>query len=180
MAQAHANVSELRKLAVDAGIAATELEQRLQKALTKASIAGLATWREAMPIFTGEGVNSILAKGVTKTPGPGGFVYTDLLFATTPQVIVADEGRKPGATPPPLGPIKRWIELKVGRGGFDIDWTGKVGDAAVTTAAIKVAQAIGQRGLPAGRHAAKASRAAKTVLEIELKDAAEDFRRRLS
>ncbi len=180
MPQAHANVTELLKLAADAGIAATVLEKTLKKAVTKASIAGMAVWRGAMPIFTGEGVNSILTKGVKTVNTGGGFVYTDVIFATATQVIIADEGRGRGLTPPPLGPIKRWVELKVSRGAIDISWTGKTGDAAVTTAAVKIQQAIGARGLPAGRQTAKAKRAAQTALELEVQAAVEQFRRKLS
>ncbi len=180
MPRANMNVTELLKLGADLGIAAIELEKTLKKAVTKASIAGLATWRGAMPIFTGEGVNSILSKGVSKTPTAAGFVYTDVLFATTTQVIIADEGRAAGLTPPPLGPIKRWIELKVSRGAFDISWTGKTGEAAVTTAAVKVQQAIGKRGLPAGRQTVKAKRAAQAALALEIGQAVETLRRRLS
>lgn len=60
---------------------------------------------------------------------------TGRLWSPLPHVAVIEEGRRPGSTPPPVEPIRRWLE----RRGMD----GRL--------AFVVARAIGRRGQPPQR-----------------------------
>jgi len=176
---ARVDISELTRFAKDANVAALELEGSLKAALATSTTVGLAAAREGMPVFTGEGVNSILSKGVSVRQKPDGFIYRDSFFSTTPQVVVLDTGRRAGQTAPPPAAIRRWVELKVRRGAFDVSWTGETGSDAIDFATQKLVASIKRRGIPGRGFFLAAAGAAEATLRKELELLADKFRNRV-
>ncbi len=173
------DVSDLRELAQAARVSADELLADLRIAVSVASASALAGARLGMPVFTGEGANSIQQRGVAVQTLPGGIRVTDSVFSPTAQVAVMEEGRKPGAAFPPFGPIRRWVELKSRRGDLDLAWTGRKGDAAVDVAAVHIGLSISRKGIAPRGFMSKAALAAGPVLLAEVESVADKLRRRI-
>lgn len=178
--QSRFDVSELHQLARDAGLAAAEHVQLLKAALARASGAGMAEAREKAPAFTGELAGSIVVRGVQIEERGSSIRLDDLISTTVDHSIVQEEGRRPGARWPPIGPIARWVQLMVRRGKLDVSWTEREDEKqAIYVAALFIAATISRRGLPGRRFMAAGAAVAETVLVAECELVAEQLRRRI-
>lgn len=65
-----------------------------------------------------------------------------ILRNDAPHAAVIEFGRRPGATPPPVDVIAKWVRRKLGI-------KGKGSRARIRQVAFLIARAIGRRGLPA-------------------------------
>ena len=170
---------EMFDLAKDAGVTAEELQTGLVEDVTDASIVANAAAKAKAPVFTGELAGGIGIRGVRITSSSRGVKISDVVFATSPHALVQEEGRAPGATTPPLGPIFRWVQLRQRRNNIDLSWTGEEGDDAALVAAIKLQHVIGKRGLAPRRFMEAGADAGQAELERRLLDRADTIRRRM-
>lgn len=69
------------------------------------------------------------------------------LHNDAPHAATIEYGRRPGAPPPPIGPILGWVRRK--GIGLPVKGGAKARYAAQRAAAFLIARAIGRRGLPA-------------------------------
>ena len=160
-----------------AGVNADQLKHEL---LSAVAVAGAVTQAEARlhaPVFTGEVVNGIGLSPPALQRGPAGISAVSTVFTTAPHSIVMEDGRSPGATHPPIGPIRRWVELKSRRGQLSLEWTGETGDKAVNVAAFVIASSIRRRGIEPRNFMEKAGELGEKVLFQEAQAAAERWSR---
>ena len=139
-----------------------------REALAKATRKTMIQARIGAPLFTGELSGGIFARGQREKTLPGGIELTDVVFATSPQALVMEEGRTAGATLPPLPQIRRWVQLKVRRRQLDVSWTGEKGEAAIDSATWLIAASIKAKGIEPRKFMERAALQGQRVLEREL------------
>lgn len=172
------DVSQLRALADDAGVAASELDQALVEGVAVAAGAGMREGRiaAAEKLYTGELANGIFTEGPSIRPSPDGIEIRDAIFSPIPHAAIVDTGRRAGARWPPPGPIERWVQLRAQRGQLDLSWTGKTGREAVKSAAFRIRAAISRRGLPPRGVFERAKETAERELQDLVEALADSFR----
>lgn len=179
------DVSELRRLALDAGLRASELDEQFAGVVASASGTTMREARQAAPVYLGEYANSITSTGVQIHEFAGSILIRDRVFTPVPHAIVLEEGRRIGARRPPLGPLRRWVQLQVRRGKLTLEWTGKTGprggvrSAAIDAATYFIARAIVARGLPAHKIFDRAGEKGERELDADVERIVADWTRRL-
>ena len=110
---------------------------RVQRALlqTAANIVSREA-QELAPRDTGRGIRSIRPVVTSQRAEIHAFDY----------MVVIDQGRRPGATQPPVSAIEPWLLRQQGRGRLR------------GASAYVIARAIGRRGIPARHYFAQAAR----------------------
>lgn len=164
---------------------------------TSAYAQGIA--RGAAPIFRGILVNSIQVDPLIVADEGAGLRIMGGISTSQPYAIVQDEGRRPHRPMPPLGPIIRWVELKVGRGDMQLsdgaqDMTSQFrADAApnrrrrkrrstasrIRGLAFVIARSIGRKGIKGKQFFLKAGEAAKPHFEARVNATVERWIHRL-
>ena len=94
---------------------------------------------------------------------------------------VVEEGRRAGATPPPISAIERWLEEKnkiiklrktyINKNGQKVSQFVERTDANIKSAAIAISKSIGKRGIPAVPFMSRAMQKAFDALPTELAEA---------
>jgi hypothetical protein len=198
--QIKVDASELKAYGELLKRAGPQMRRDLEADVAATSAFAQRVAREAAPIFRGTLVNTIQVEPVLSVESNNGISITGGIATATPYAIVQDEGRRPNRPMPPLGPITRWVELKVGRGdlqlsGETVDTTSQFrSDAApnrrrrgkrrttasrIRSLAFVIARSIGKRGIKGKQFMAKAGDAATPHLEARVNATVERWTKEL-
>lgn len=180
MLNVRADVSELVRAAE--AFRADVLAEELLRRVARVEGLAMAQARSAAPVFTGELANQILARPPqVEVTGGGSVRVSGTIELASAHGYVLEEGRRPGARRPPFGPIRRWVELLVRRGKLDVSRVegARSTEEAIDVVAGAMVETIHRRGIAPRRFMEAAARYAEPILQAEVDQAAEEFRRRM-
>lgn len=110
------DASQLSALGDVLKLAPAELQGDLARDVAETAAYAQGIAREGAPVFRGNLANGIHVEPVVVSTSENGISVRGGVIATPAYAVVMEEGRRPGQPMPPLGPIERWVELKVKRG----------------------------------------------------------------
>lgn len=193
------DTSQLRDAGEVMKVAGAELRRDLETDVlaTAAYAQGIA--REASPIFRGSLVNSIQVDDLVRIDGSDVAVLRSGISSSLPHTSVQEDGRRPNRPFPPIGAIRRWVELKVRRGqmslrplddGTTANMRADAGprrrrrgkrqtDASrIKGLAFVIARSIARKGIKGKRFMFRAGVAAQPYLEARVNATIEKWARR--
>lgn len=138
------DASDLDRLSANANAAASEIQPASLELVLGIAKDGVAIARPLAPVFTGQFRDSIHAEA---HPGLGGAAAT--LGTTAKHGPTVEFGRRPGATPPPIGPIAEFLAAKGSDPGLAFVVSRKIGRSGIRarpTIRPAGAQAFARRG----------------------------------
>lgn len=133
-------------LAKDFDEMAERIQSGLEKALVRVTMRTRNKVVEKSPVYKGFLTNNIHHKapivrggGTIKTVSGEVFIAGSSILSGA----VQEHGRRQGSRMPPHGPLRRWVQLKVDRGEFELD-PRRSRRAALNQAAFLVRRKISQ------------------------------------